>query len=79
MNRELWEQQFKQQLWDKLNITSGQVRFGWSVCYVQGQTPIQAIAFLEKTNELYPNLKILPLEQKVKNEVKSFRSKNTAD
>ena len=48
MNRELWEQQFKQQLWDKLNITSGQVRFGWSVCYVQGQTPTQAIALSGK-------------------------------
>ena len=69
MNRELWEQQFKQQLWDKRNITSGQVRFGWSVCYVQGQIPIQAIAFLERTHELYPNLRILPSWIKVKNEV----------
>ena len=40
---------------------------------------LRRLLFLEKTNELYPNLKILPSEQKVKNEVKSFRSKNTAD
>jgi hypothetical protein len=60
MNRQVWETQFSELLQQKLQLTPQQVRFGWSVCYFQGQTPTQALAFLERTNELYPHLRILP-------------------
>jgi hypothetical protein len=64
MNFNSWEKLFTPLLKQKLGITPADIHFRWSTCYSQGKTPDEAITFLLKTHELYPELKILPLEAK---------------
>jgi hypothetical protein len=61
MNRDDWERQFRRQLQQKLGLTPDQVKLHWHSFYSQRQTPDEAIAYLIKTNELYPELGILPM------------------
>jgi hypothetical protein len=65
MNRQIWEAQFKRQIKQKLGIDPGQIKFHWRGYFNQRFTPEGAIAHLEKTHELYPSLKILPIDEKV--------------
>jgi hypothetical protein len=61
MNRNDWERQFRQKLKQQLGLTPEQIKIHWNVCYSQRYTPDQAIAYLIKTHELYPELRILPI------------------
>ena len=65
MNRDQWERQFKHLLKQKLGLTPEQVRFPLSTCFSQGQTPAQAISYLEKLNKLCPEMGVFPSEQLV--------------
>lgn len=65
MNFYSWEKLFTHLLKQKLGITPADIHLRWSACYSQDKTPDEAIAFLVRTHALYPELKILPLEEKV--------------
>jgi hypothetical protein len=65
MNRESWERQFKQRLQQELELKPEQIRFHWRQYHNQRYSVEGAIAYLKQTNELYPSLGILPMEQKV--------------
>jgi hypothetical protein len=60
MNRNDWERQFRQRLKQQLGVTPEQIKLHWRGFYNQRQTPEEAIAYLKKTHELYPQLGILP-------------------
>ncbi|MGA7932376.1 MAG: hypothetical protein WCA35_02235 [Kovacikia sp.] len=64
MNFQSWQKLFTHLLKQKLEITPEEVHFPWNACYSQGKMPEEAIAFLVQTHKLYPELGILPLEQK---------------
>jgi hypothetical protein len=69
MDRDTWESQFAHLLQQKLQLTPEQVRFHWKMYYAQRYSTESAIADLEQKHKLYPNLRIFPSEEKVKNEV----------
>jgi hypothetical protein len=60
MQRQVWESIFTRQLKERLGIAPDQIKFHWKAYFNQGYTTNQAIAHLEKTHELYPQLGILP-------------------
>jgi hypothetical protein len=62
MNRNDWQRQFRQRLKKELGLTPEQIRFPWRSFYSQRQTPDQAITYLIKTNDLYPELRLLPTQ-----------------
>lgn len=65
MNCDQWERQFTRQLKQQLGIEPQEIRFHWRQYYNQRLTVEGAIAHLIKTHELYPSLKILPIDEKV--------------
>jgi hypothetical protein len=60
MNRDQWERQFTRQLKQKLGIAPEEIGLTWRQYYSQRYTPEGAIAHLEKTHEMYPELGVLP-------------------
>ncbi|MBW4554098.1 MAG: hypothetical protein KME35_23795 [Aphanocapsa sp. GSE-SYN-MK-11-07L] len=62
MNRNDWECQFRQRLKQQLGLTPEQIKFPWRGFYNQRHSPEQAIAYLIKTNKLYPELGLLPMQ-----------------
>jgi hypothetical protein len=64
MNRNIWEAQFTHLLKQKLGLEPGQIKFHWRGYYNQRYSVDGAIAHLIKTNELYPQLGILPTKVK---------------